>query len=561
MAGRARRRAHRARGTNLGSLRASARRRCTAVAGQLRRPDAAPPSLRLPSDLAARHQVGDQDPARIRYGALALLPRQPHAGARPGRGGSAPAPRRGRAATRLPHPARAPGRGRYRLRRHAAPLHFGAGRLHHLDLEPARGLQHGGSGLTRCAAAAHRAAPGTRCELRDLRGLARDLSRPQRRLARARRQGPARRGQAHPRGDPGLRPARLHRALRGSAQASWWEARIVSGQQDVMIAAAATAVGINMTFLLPYSMLRKGWGRGHRGLATFDLGTGLLIPFALATGCVVVAAASQFHARYDEALVSDPAAAAGSSAYLSTLDARLKQDFTDDAAAYEAVSIRPALKSDLGEGPFVDRVAQILPTIDLVDRKLAAMLLKRDAFHLAGALEPLTGGRVAHLVFGIGVLGMALSTIIVLMLISGFAFCEAFGAQPRGTAHRAGAMVAGLIGALGPFVWKGEAKFYLAVPTSNFGMALLPIAYWTFFLMMNSRSLLGDDLPKGAKRVVWNASMLVAAGIATFASVTTIEKNLGAKGMWAMGAFLGLALIVHLRRRARPDQNDSRNPM
>ena len=26
-----------------------------------------------------------------------------------------------------------------------------------------------------------------------------------------------------------------------------------------MIAAAATAVGINMTFLLPYSMLARGW--------------------------------------------------------------------------------------------------------------------------------------------------------------------------------------------------------------------------------------------------------------------------------------------------------------
>ena len=46
-----------------------------------------------------------------------------------------------------------------------------------------------------------------------------------------------------------------------------------------MIAAAATAVGINMTFLLPYSMLRKGWGREHRGLASFDLGHRLVRAF------------------------------------------------------------------------------------------------------------------------------------------------------------------------------------------------------------------------------------------------------------------------------------------
>ena len=73
-----------------------------------------------------------------------------------------------------------------------------------------------------------------------------------------------------------------------------------------MVAAAATAVGINMTFLLPYSMLRKGWGREHRGLATFDLSLGLFLPFFLATTCVVIASASQFHGQWDEGLL-DPA--------------------------------------------------------------------------------------------------------------------------------------------------------------------------------------------------------------------------------------------------------------
>jgi hypothetical protein len=144
---------------------------------------------------------------------------------------------------------------------------------------------------------------------------------------------------------------------------------------------------------------------------------------------------------------------------------------------------------------------------------------------------------------------MAVSTVIILMLISGFAFCEAFGREPRGNAHRAGAMVAGLIGALGPFIWKGDAKFYLAVPTSNFGMALLPIAYWTFFLMMNSRSLLGSSRPEGRARVAWNTLMGLAAGVATLASVATIEKNLGWKGLAMMGLFLGLALGVHCLRR------------
>lgn len=335
--------------------------------------------------------------------------------------------------------------------------------------------------------------------------------------------------------------------LDASAVGEWWRAKIVSQQQDVMIAAAATAVGINMTFLLPYSMLRKGWGRAHRGLATFDLGTGLLIPFAIATSCVVIAAGSQFHTKYDAALLDDPTAAVKNDGYLKELDARLKHGLDD--AAYEAASVAPALEETLGEEGFAARVAATLPTIDLADRQLAAMLLKRDAFALAKSLEPMTGQTVAQVVFGVGVLGMAVSTVIILMLISGFAFCEALGKEPRGNAHRMGALVAGVIGCLGPYIYKGETKFYLAVPTSNFGMALLPIAYWTFFLMMNSRSLLGEHLPQGGKRVAINVVMGTAAGVATFASMVTIHKNLGASGMGGLAAFLLLALAVHFKRR------------
>src|SRR5690606_7575370 len=124
------------------------------------------------------------------------------------------------------------------------------------------------------------------------------------------------------------------------------------------------------------------------------------------------------------------------------------------------------------------------------ERELAAMLVHRDAFDLAKALAPFTGDLFANVLFGIGVLGMALSTITLLMLISGFVVCELRGVPPTGRAYRLGTLAAA-VGALGPFVWS-EAAFYLAVPTSVFGMALLPIAYWTFFLMMNSRRLLGE---------------------------------------------------------------------
>ena len=72
-----------------------------------------------------------------------------------------------------------------------------------------------------------------------------------------------------------------------------------------MIGAAATAVGINMTFLLPYNLLSKGWNKSFRGLSRFDLCTAMAVPYILATTCVVIASTSMFHADIDDELASD----------------------------------------------------------------------------------------------------------------------------------------------------------------------------------------------------------------------------------------------------------------
>jgi len=49
------------------------------------------------------------------------------------------------------------------------------------------------------------------------------------------------------------------------------------------------AVGINMTFLYPYSLLAKGWGKGHKTLARWDLGMSMFLPFTLVTSLVIIA--------------------------------------------------------------------------------------------------------------------------------------------------------------------------------------------------------------------------------------------------------------------------------
>ena len=322
--------------------------------------------------------------------------------------------------------------------------------------------------------------------------------------------------------------AAFEAALKDSTHAQYWREEILSTQRDRMVTAAATAVGINMTFLLPYSMLKRGWDRDFRGLAIFDLSVGLFIPFVLATSCVVIASASQFHGQFDPGLVGEGPATPG---------------ITDKLQGGYEKSVGGLEKHLAGSGE-----------IELADRKIAAMLVQRDAFLLANTLEKLTGPTVAHVVFGIGVVGMAFSTIIILMLINGFTVCEMMGIPASGIQHRIWSLLPGVTGALGfLFLWgDGEARFWLAVPTSVFGMVLLPIAYLTFFLMMNNRRMLGEHLPQGGRRNLVNAAMCVALAAATVGAGWSIWSKTHWYGVAGVVAFLSLAGVVHVVRRGGP---------
>lgn len=318
----------------------------------------------------------------------------------------------------------------------------------------------------------------------------------------------------------------------------FWSNVIVEEQRDVLISAVATAVGINMTFLFPYSILKRGWGKEFRGLAIFDLCTGMLIPFVLATTCVVVAATSQFHTQPHPGVSVENVASGGSpqqKRFSGLLKSRLEQELgadttqelTNDSTAYTA------------------RVAALPEG----DRVLAATLVRRNPFDLARSLEPFLGSFFSNIVFGFGVLAMALSTITLLMLISGLIVCEFFGQPPKGRLFRVGCLAAAT-GVLGPFFWS-KAAFWLAIPTSVFGITLLPIAYVTFFFLMNQKSLLGEDRPSGGRRLCWNTLMGISATAATGCSVYMIWKKAGQVGIGALAMFTILVLVVHFARKAK----------
>lgn len=330
-------------------------------------------------------------------------------------------------------------------------------------------------------------------------------------------------------------------ALPHETSRSFWESKILSDQRDFIISAFATAVGINMTFLFPYSMMRKGWDRDFRGLAIFDLSTGLFVPFLIATSCVVIAAGAQLHAKEQAGLVSqvdakgNPITAEPSlvKGYNGLLTERVKHELKGE---FEKLS--------------ADEVAERIAELKETEKKLAAMLVRRDAPQLAASLEPLTGPTVARFVFGIGILGMGISAATMLMIINSLCFCELLNRPAKGWPQ----FVGGAMTSISLFVmltWDG-ALMAVATPTSVFCMTLLPLAYLSFFLLMNQKKVLKDAMPTGIKRLTWNVLMLIALFCAFFGSIWGIWGKVGLR--WTLIIIVVFSLLVAIghviRKRA-----------
>ena len=121
------------------------------------------------------------------------------------------------------------------------------------------------------------------------------------------------------------------------------------------------------------------------------------------------------------------------------------------------------------------------------------------------------GEFTGRVVFALGVLGMALSTITLQMIVAGFAVCEIFGWEAEGWRFRLACLVP-TPGFLGVVLWETMGT-WVALPAFTIGLIMLPIAYVSWFILQNSRGLLGDDLPRGASAVRWNIAMAAAVTV------------------------------------------------
>jgi hypothetical protein len=215
--------------------------------------------------------------------------------------------------------------------------------------------------------------------------------------------------------------------------------RIPEGSTTVILGAFGAAVGINMTFLYAYSLLAKGWGRHHRGLARADLTMSLFVPYIVTTTLIVIAIASTRE--------------------------------------------------------------QIATTLDDPT--------KLSPITAAGALQTVFGGAFGRIIFDIGLVGFAATSITTHMVVCGFAACEMFGLEYTVQRFR----MFSLLPAVGVIGVAFQSPFWAPIVASAICLPMLLIAYGAFYVLNNKKRYMGDRLAVGSKRWAFNGLMLAAIAL------------------------------------------------
>jgi len=156
----------------------------------------------------------------------------------------------------------------------------------------------------------------------------------------------------------------------------------------------------------------------------------------------------------------------------------------------------------------------------------AAAAFHGSELNIQGKLSPAQAGQMfvdagmgpvtGRLVFALGVLGMAVGSLVMHMLCCGAAAAELFGWSFHSRRYRL-ALLLPTPAVLGVFLWSTMGA-YVVLPTSAICGFLLPIAYVGWLLLNNKRAYLGADRPRGLRAVGYNSAMLLCI-LAVLASV------------------------------------------
>ena len=129
-------------------------------------------------------------------------------------------------------------------------------------------------------------------------------------------------------------------------------------------------------------------------------------------------------------------------------------------------------------------------------------------------------------IFGLGILAMALSSITMQMLASGFAGLKLFGVREDSVGHKFFILLPA-IGVFGAVVWSDIAP-WVAVPTNVICGLFLPASYLGFTLLQRRRAFLGEDTPRNPLATLWLGGMVLGTVVLTvFLATVVVEQGPG----------------------------------
>ena len=190
-------------------------------------------------------------------------------------------------------------------------------------------------------------------------------------------------------------------------------------------------------------------------------------------------------------------------------------------------------------------------------KTVAATLVKPNTQQLASTHESVLGDE-ANVVFGLGVLGMGFSTIIIILsMINGYAFAEILNVYESTIVRGIGVLAAILVGVAWFYIWTGDSKTYLAIIASSFAAILLPIPYFSFMALMNNEELLGEEKPTGTRISIWNLLMSIGVIIAVAMSYGSISTKIDSPdGPFVIGGVVTFLILAIVGFTARPRYED-----
>lgn len=149
-------------------------------------------------------------------------------------------------------------------------------------------------------------------------------------------------------------------------------------------------------------------------------------------------------------------------------------------------------------------------------------LRPETAPELAGALAPLLGPTWSQVLFYVAFLAVPVTTTVGMSLAGAMAIHEAFGWEPdtRSWRWRITALLP-QIGFLG--VWYPR-PIWMAVVVAAFLSLTNNIVGWSFYLLLNDRSVLGEDRNKS---YLWNLGLLLQITLLNSVAITYLFNRLG----------------------------------